>query len=227
VIFNFEKRTVRGVNDIDIDEDYYYERLYIDYISYIRGFPTDKTISGDFNGDGKIDSLMIGYPYEKLYEDFRLLSSLDVTKEDLRYEELDKKLKEAENTSACYIEFVFSDKTIPKLYNNSNFYYTIKNEGDLDGDGGDEIGFIPGGGMSYMRSYTIFTLKNNEWYSVSAATTNDIRLAGLAPIEKDPKQKGVFLIRSSAVTCSAGGYFIIETSAKTKDLQFAKHVVYE
>jgi hypothetical protein len=223
LIFNFEKRTVRGVNSIDIDEVYYATRLYIDYISYIRGFPTDKTISGDFNGDGKIDSLMIGYPYEKLYKDFRLLSSKDVTKEDRRYEELGKKLDEAENTSKCHIEFVFSDKTIPKLRIFSNFYYTIKNEGDLDGDGGDEIGFIPGGdNMGFIRGYSIFTLKNNEWYELSMPSTFDIRVAGLASIEKDPEQKGVFLLRKSAATCMAGGNFIIERSIKTKDLWFEK-----
>ena len=52
LIFNFEKGTVKKKKIIETKNNGF-------YINYIAGFPTDRTITGDFNGDGIKDSLMI------------------------------------------------------------------------------------------------------------------------------------------------------------------------
>jgi hypothetical protein len=184
LIFNFDKGTVKGIL-----------RGEGRYSIYIKGFPTERTIIGDFNGDGKIDSLMVEnfesllqkYHYCEVEEDFNL---------------------------------IFSDKTIPKLPVWGCLDYTIRNEGDLDGDGGDEIGFLAIPGSS--NCYTVFTLKNNKWHYLieDIELTRDMRATGIVPVEKDPEQEGVILVRST----SGGGNcsktdFVIEQSVKIKDLK--------
>ena len=99
--------------------------------------------------------------------------------------------------------------------------YTIKNEGDLDGDGGDEIGFLYAWTASGCRNYTVFTLKNNKWYILidGVASSYDMRAMGIIPVEKDPEQDGVILLCSSNdYTCSISSY-IIEKSVTIKDLK--------
>jgi hypothetical protein len=219
VIFNFEKGTVRGVNYDNIHNLINYPNEFfkgMDRLNYISGFPTDRTISGDFNGDGKTDSLMLGPPFEKVFEAIRLLiySETDRSEIEKFYEE---SIGGVENVSR--VEFVFSDKTIPMLNMSSYWGYLIKNEGDLDGDGGDEIGFIAGWPTSDCRSYEVLTLKNNKWYSLGISSSCDMRIAGIAPIEKDPEQKGVILFRQPMSTSCLRCLFVIEWSRKAKDLK--------
>jgi hypothetical protein len=201
-----------------------------DYVNYIKGFPTERTISGDFNGDRKIDTLMLDNQhlmlenqYDKLVKELMLLVSSRATKEAPRYKELREKTYKLSELSLQEgeFEFVFSDKTIPGLKVVSNFEYTIKNEGDLDGDGGDEIGFLYGWGTSACRSYTVYTLKNNKWYRLieDIESTYDMREMGIVPVEKDPEQEGVILIRSSEVLCCIVSAFVVEKPIKIKDLK--------
>jgi hypothetical protein len=226
LIFNFEKGTVRGVNrkwGERQDERW-------NYVNYIKGFPTDCTISGDFNGDRKIDTLMLDNQhlmlenqYDKLVKELMLLVSSRATKEDPRYKELSEKIYKWEelSTGGGEFEFVFSDKTISGLKVISNFAYTIKNEGDLDGDGSDEIGFLAGAGAGNCRSYTVYSLKNNKWYRLieNIESTYDTREIGIIPVEKDPEQEGVILIRSSEVLCCIVSAFVVEKPIKIKDLK--------
>ena len=81
LIFNFDKGTVKGINR---------EETKNPYRNYIKGFPTESTIKGDFNGDGKIDSLTV----ENL--------------ESLLQQYGDNEIDDGFN-------FIFSDTTIPKL----------------------------------------------------------------------------------------------------------------
>jgi len=184
LIFNFEKGTVKMVNR-NRDER-------VDYFNYIIGFPKESTITGDFNGDGKKDSLML--------ENFELL------------------LQQHVNYKIDGFSFVFSDKTISNLDVSGNLQYIIKNEGDLDGDGGDEIGFLYGWYTSGCRNYNVFTLKNNQWENlIEVESTLDMRRAGIVPVEKDPEQEGVILIRSSAdgAACCCTPY-VVEKSLMLK-----------
>jgi len=186
-VFNFEKGTIKKVKK-------HYENTLNDdivpfYVNYIKGFPTERTITGDFNGDGKKETLMVG----------------DIIEQD--------------DYGVGSFYFVFSDKTIPKLKVSSNLDYTIKNEGDLDGDSRDEIGFLYGWGTSTCRSYTVFTLKNNKWKKMIeyVPLTYDMRETGIVPVEKDTEQEGVILIRSAEkdASCMATPY-IVEKSLKRK-----------
>jgi len=178
LILNFDKGTVRGVKRSSDEEDPN------PYSNYIKGFPTERTITGDFNGDGKKDSLMV--------ENIELL---------LHYH------KEVEN-----LNFIFSDKSIPDLEVWGCLDYTIKNEGDLDGDGGDEIGFLYCKGSSGCHFYNVFTLKNNTWSILieDIELTRDMRRTGITPVENDSEQEGVILVRSSATdaVCCCTPYVI-------------------
>jgi len=194
LIINFEQGTVKTIKG---NYDSFNSNVHR-YFNYIKGFPTDRTITGDFNGDGKKDSLMV--------ENYELLSQ--------------KYSVDLENDG---FNFIFSDKKIPKLHVISNLDYTIKNEGDLDGDGKDEIGFLYGWGTSGCRSYEVYTLKNNKWKNLikgyEALTTTDMRAAGIVPVEKDIDHKGVILVRSAGedVACCCGfDSYLIEKSVKVK-----------
>jgi hypothetical protein len=193
LIFNFDKGTVKGIL-----------RGEGRYINYIKGFPIDKTITGDFNGDGKIETM------------------------EMDWESINKKIEKGE-ISYSEIEdfdFIFSDKKIPKLNVWGNSDYTIKNEGDLDGDGADEIGFLYGWATSACRTYTVFTLKNNKWEKLieGVQLTHDMRAAGIVPVEKDLEQEGVILVRSVSHDnpfCHSTDY-VLEQSVKIEDLKYRR-----
>jgi hypothetical protein len=189
LIFNFDKGTIQKVEKSrNINSD-----TVTKYLNYIKGFPTKQTITGDFNGNGKQDTLMVG----------------DIHYGNENYDEIN------------YFHFVFSDKTIPKLkIEYSNLNYTIKNEGDLDGDGRDEIGFLYGWSSSGCRYYNVFTLKNNKWETLIEPVflTEPIRVMGVLPIEKDPEQEGVILIRliDEMTCCACMPFYVVEKSLKIK-----------
>jgi len=209
-VLNFEKGTIRKVKISDTVDFNYFENLsdnrkvgcrnystflFLKYANYIKGFPTIQEITGDFNGDGKIDSLKL----HDWINDESIYSVSDVI-------------------------FSFSDKKIPKLKICSNFDYTIKNEGDLDGDGADEIGFLYGWGSSSCRIYRVYTLKNNRWKIMAEIeSTLDMRIAGILPIEKDPNNASVLLVREPGkyANCSSCCY-VVEKCVKVKDIVLQK-----
>jgi hypothetical protein len=193
LIFNFDKGTIQKVKKS------YCSRDSIGYyVNYIKGFPTERSITGDFNGNGKIDTMEMDFDaiWEKIHKEKIDVISLDG------------------------FDFIFSDKTIPKLEVWGNPCYTIKNEGDLDGDGGDEIGFLYGWDVSGCRSYTVFTLKNNKWEMLIEGVflPEVMRMMGIVPVEKDPEQEGVILVRSAyeMTCCACTPPYIIEKSLKVK-----------
>jgi hypothetical protein len=189
LIFNFDKGTIQKVEKPRYDRNSGGE-----YINYIKGFPTTHKITGDFNGNGKIDTVI----------------GEDLDWETIRENDL--------GNSIDGFSLVFSDKTIPKLKVFGNIFYTIKNEGDLDGDGRDEIGFMYGWGTSNCRSYNVYTLKNKKWKRLieDVPLTYDMRAIGILPVEKDPEQEGVILVRSAIEYCCSEASFIIEKSLKVK-----------
>ena len=58
----------------------------------------------------------------------------------------------------------FSDPKIPVLPVLQCIGGVPRNEGDLDGDGADEISLIPWWYQSRFTSFRVYTLKNNRWY---------------------------------------------------------------
>jgi len=203
LIFNFEKGTVKKVkreNDNNVN-----------YSNYIKGFPTEKTVTGDFNGDGRKETLKV--------ENYELLLN--------QYDSVELK-KEINGSKFAYFRkgfdsfyFTSSDKKVPNLEVWGEMTFTIKNLRDLDGDGGDEIGFLYGKSTSNCHYFNVFTLKNNKWELLieNIPLTYDMRSTGVIPVEKDPKNKGVILIRYDS---DMGSYYsssyVIEESVKISEL---------
>jgi hypothetical protein len=91
-----------------------------------------ETISGDFNGDGKMERAEL----------YCLL-----------------------NGDAVGYNLHFSDETVKPLDSSvieySAMYMT--NEGDLNGDGADDIGLFLHSGESYWGMYAVYTYSDGEW----------------------------------------------------------------
>ena len=159
-------------------------------------------ISGDFNGDGKKDYLTV--------------DSFDIQTLVYNYND---------------ISFVFSDKKIPKLKKSRDGTYMIKNIGDLDGDGGDEIGYFAARYPKEYNQYTVYTLKNNKWRElISISATLDMLATGIIPIEKDPELDSVLMVRSSmygaVVYYKSRTPYVVEQSVRIDSLMPAD-VIFE
>lgn len=173
-----EKRYFLPVDERYEDANEYPYREFVPYyLNTIRGYPDGDTIIGDFNGDGKL---------EKAW-----LKSLGM---DAYY-----KCKDQPNVKNCMGYVTFSDKSIKELAIEYGQFGTLHNEGDLNGNGKDEIGFIAGGSNGSCRVYEVFTLTNNGWVEACKpiSMSLNMREAGIVVIEKDPNQTGNALIRES------------------------------
>ena len=93
---------------------------------------------GNFTGKG-IDILYV----EKVVEDFGLLSI----------------------GHGCRYYIASPNKNIPKIeiYGTNFAPPKLVNEGDLDGNGTCEVGYLDTWDCSQWRYYSIFTLRNGEW----------------------------------------------------------------
>ena len=84
-----------------------------------------------------------------------------------------------------------------KLYGCDEFQPMLVNEGDLDGNGTTEVGYLHTWINSQWRQYRILTLVGNEWrYLVNGeylSTQYDFRQSGLE-VAKPGKEKGTILI---------------------------------
>ena len=199
LIFNFEKGTVKKVKR---------EKEYCGY-NYIKGFPTEKTVTGDFNGDGRKETLRV--------EDYELLFNQCDSAELKREINGSRFIYFHKEFDSFY--FTSSDKQIPDFKAWGSMNFMIKNEGDLDGDGGDEIGISFGGGR--IPDYYIYTLKNNKWEELIrlGGFTDDMRNTGIIPIEKDPKRKEVIVIRQPTDDLYFATPYVIEESVKISELK--------
>lgn len=105
--------------------------------SIVRDIYERDTIKGDFNGDGKIE-----YAYsESNPAEYYSLDEVD-----------DGKLN----------NITFSNPTIPAIETEFQIE-RLTNEGDIDGDGADEIGFVERA-VSRICRYTVYSLaRTNQW----------------------------------------------------------------
>ncbi|HSD08870.1 hypothetical protein [Flavobacterium sp.] len=147
------------------------------YLNDIKGYPSADTIQGDFNGDGKKEKAWFKNTGFKAYEDC-----------------INNGTKKS-----CEGIIQFSDKSIKELKIDYCPLYIFKNEGDLNSDGKDEIGVLPGWVSSACREYSVFTLKNKRWILACLPISNSLNMreAGIVLIEKDPTQEGWAIIRES------------------------------
>jgi formylglycine-generating enzyme required for sulfatase activity/predicted Ser/Thr protein kinase len=144
-------------------------------------------IKGDFNGDGELESMWLAAPVIKQ-------NDMDCVGE-------------------CVSYIRFSNSLIPEIRLKTCIGGSPVNEGDLDGDGCDEIGVLPAWFTSCWRNYRVFTFKDGRWRdAVEPIVTHcDQWEAGLKPIEADPSKIGSVIIRYSDST-DAGIVFKTKTA---------------
>jgi len=165
--------------------NYYVENNHGDYANYIKGYmradtlingyPRSNTFTGDFNGDGNQEIATIrNITYYNNLDDFSI------------------------NMEACKCVIEFSDESIGTLIIESCIEGAYRNEGDLNDDGRDEIGILPGWISSGCRQYYVYTFRDNDWIQICEPIENsyNMREAGVVLIEKD-KKKGYAVIRQS------------------------------
>lgn len=143
--------------------------------SYVDSLEIDllDAIKGDFNGNGKID---IAYSY-----------CVDEVSEN---EMLDG-----------FGGIIFSDSTIQEITNPWLICFLL-NEGDLDGDGADELGFYARGTMSGWGTYSVWSFRNGQWYALASVAYNSNFDDYLQDnfdrndlVRIDPNRQGYLLIR--------------------------------
>lgn len=132
-------------------------------------------IIGDFNGDGK---------QEKLIEHY--YSQLDNQETNKFYENLTEYDNLVERTIKKQpFSFVISDNKLIDTLNVSSHEQQfglsyLKNEGDLNGDGTDEISYVVNSAdWSNCNTWHIMTLKNNTWRKLYSFSIWDWQLPDL------------------------------------------------
>ena len=143
------------------------------YVNSIKGYSTAEKIYGDFNGDG--------------------------VKEEAWLESDVPGCEHFNDSVHCIGYICFSDRTIPVIKIDWCPIGFPQNEGDLNGDGKDEIGILPGWFSSDCRGYNIYTLKINKWIEAikPIPLAHNLRRSGLKIVEKDLKHTGFVIIRYS------------------------------
>ena len=142
----------------------------------------EKCICGDFDGDGQIDSV---YNY---FADYK-----PEFKEEEEYHEI----------FSTYSGISSNNPSIPGFKPDKLPYYgCLTNEGDLDGNGADDLGFFPSS-LSSFCSYKIYSLRNGSWIEIASADVKldmleekEMEIGGrLKLIKPDPKKPGNVLIK--------------------------------
>jgi hypothetical protein len=141
------------------------------YESYIKGYPMSDTLTGDFNGNGIKDTAWFHRT------------------EDVQY---------YIDNNECKGLLSFSDDEVKPLDLGNCCGGTFKNEGDLDGNGTDEIGVMCSKAVSGCRYYYVFTYGGNDWKLLIPPIESSLsmREAGIVLVEKDNKNEGHIVVRN-------------------------------
>ena len=133
-------------------------------------------VKGDYNGDGEYEYMWLEEP--KLTAD------------------------ESDCVGSCAGYIKFSNSRISDIKVEDCINGFPVNEGDLNGNGTDEIGLLPGWFQSCWRGYFVWTYKNGNWiYAVDPITTHcDLWDSGVEPIAIDRNKPGFVLIHYSEHT---------------------------
>jgi hypothetical protein len=109
--------------------------------------PPEDAIAGDYNGDGKKEMMW------------------------LKAAQADEENMECIGPCNCYIHF--SDPKIPPIKIENCIAGHPVNQGDLNQNGSDEIGLLPGWFSSCWRAYFVWTLVDGKWvYAVEPISTH-------------------------------------------------------
>jgi len=150
-------------------------------------------------------------PIESCYEDMGFI--WDAIRGDFQGDGWKDTLtvKHQNTDKGVFTHFVFSDQTIPVFVLRGRYY--AKNEGDLNGDGGDEIGVLEAWSANQCtQRYRLFTIKDNQWVNlVDNVTVIEAMIeAGMHPVAKFAKQEGVILVRSATIGDCPKPPYIVE-----------------
>ncbi len=134
-------------------------------------------VYGDFNGDGIREYMWLELP--------------EVIGEDMDCKNGD-----------CTAFIRFSDPNIPSIRVDKCISGKPVNHHDLNNNGTDEVGLLPGWFTSAWRDYYVWTFSNGRWiYAVKPFLTHaDQWEEGIIPIEKDLSHPGHVTIRYSDMT---------------------------
>lgn len=145
----------------------------------------EDAVKGDFDGDGRSEYVWLVPP--------------EVS------EDMDCK-------DECNSYLRFSKATLPAIEQDNCIGGTPDNLGDLNEDGGDEIGLLPQRAMGCWVGYYVYTYRAGRWKPLVGpiSTYCNEWENGLKPIEKDPAKKGYVLIR---YTDSADTTFTLQTKS--------------
>jgi hypothetical protein len=140
--------------------------------------PAD-AVNGDFNGDGKPDYMWLQKP--QLSPD-----GMDCV-------------------GACISYIMFDDPSIPSIEVVNSIGGEPSNHGDLNKNGTDEIGLLPGWFNGCWRDYHVWTFKNGAWVNaVEPFPTHCNQWDNeIIPIEIDLNRNGNVIIRYSDLNSEA------------------------
>ena len=104
---------------------------------------------------------------------------------------------EMECKGECTSYLRFSKAQLPAIAQDNCIGGTPTNLGDLNDDGGDEIGLLPEWFTSCWMSYFVYTYRAGQWRPLVKpfGTHCNQWEADVKPIEKDPAKKGFVLVR--------------------------------
>lgn len=136
-------------------------------------------ITGDFDGDKRIDTLKESF-----------ISSID-GKETNKYSDIEYDSLVAVTIKKKPICRLISNNLTPLIVNKDKYQLFglafLKNEGDLDNDGSDELGLIVDwADWSNVNYYQIFSYKNENWTELINFEIRDFDIADLKE-NKDSK----------------------------------------
>ena len=131
-----------------------------------------ETILGDFNEDGTMEEVVL---MESIEGDFNGDGKSEYA---AIYHYLDEPDEMVENEDYDYYEYghyyyiVFGDPAIPTIDVEWSAAHLV-NEGDLNDDGSDELGFFNWGGYSLWGEYFVMTLEGGIWQEVVCVSHNE------------------------------------------------------
>jgi hypothetical protein len=116
-------------------------------------------------------------------------------------------------TEECKIRF---SGNIPPVIVKTCLEGSPVNEGDLNGDGADEVGLLPIWETSCWKGYFVYTFKENQWIeAIEPVPTHCIQWEkNVLPVVKDTARKGYVTVNYSELTDDG-----IEIKTKTVKMQ--------